>query len=131
MDPVYLSKLLTQQNQWLTARQTVIASNVANANTPAFKAQDVQPFEAVLAATGSKLTVSNPAHIVDAPENATIFTNRPQEPWETLHSGNSVALEQELLKAGETTRAYRFNVNLDKAFGRLMDLALKGFGSTG
>ncbi|RTL71625.1 MAG: flagellar basal body rod protein FlgB [Hyphomicrobiales bacterium] len=131
MDPVYFSKLLTLQNQWLTARQTAIASNVANANTPAFKAQDVQPFDAVLAATSEKQAMTNPRHMTGGPEDAVAFAKQPQASWEITHSGNSVSLEQELLKAGETTRAYRLNVNLDKAFGRLMDLALKGYGPKG
>ena len=29
---------------WLGSRQTVLARNVANANTPGFKADDLEPF---------------------------------------------------------------------------------------
>ena len=39
-------------------------------------------------------------------------------------SGNSVSLEQELIKAGDVNRAYSLNTNLVKAFhGMLMSAA--------
>ena len=85
----------------------------------------------MLAATSEKQAMTNPRHMTGGPEDAVAFAKQPQASWEITHSGNSVSLEQELLKAGETTRAYRLNVNLDKAFGRLMDLALKGYGPKG
>jgi len=129
MNPVYLSKLLTLQSQWLTSRQGVTASNVANANTPAYQAHDIQPFEDVLRSTSEALTRSSPLHQGDA--NPDTFQLQPEMGWETAHSGNSVSLEQQLLRAGETSRAYRFNINLDKAFGRLMDLAIKGSSAKG
>ena len=44
-----------------------------------------------------------------APPRRRPWTVRKAEPWETTHSGNSVSLEQELIKAGEVNRAYRLN----------------------
>ena len=35
-----------QQASWLSARQSAVAANIANANTPDYQARDVTPFEA-------------------------------------------------------------------------------------
>ncbi len=35
-------------NRWLVVRQSTVAQNIANANTPGYKAVDVEPFEAAL-----------------------------------------------------------------------------------
>ncbi|MGO9391343.1 flagellar basal body protein, partial [Rhodoblastus sp.] len=48
MQPLTLFSLASQNANWLATRQVTIASNVANANTPGYRAQDVAPFNAVL-----------------------------------------------------------------------------------
>jgi flagellar basal-body rod protein FlgB len=35
---VYLLELASQRSQWLSTRQSLIAGNVANANTPQYRA---------------------------------------------------------------------------------------------
>lgn len=40
--------------------------------------------------------------------------------WDITHSGNSVSMEQELIKAGEVNRAFRLNTSVAKAFHRMM-----------
>ncbi|MGX1258429.1 flagellar basal body rod protein FlgB [Sinorhizobium fredii] len=41
MDPIQLFELASRQAQWLTVRQNVVAGNIANANTPHYRAKDV------------------------------------------------------------------------------------------
>jgi flagellar basal-body rod protein FlgB len=53
MEPVYLFNLIDQQKSWLSARQALVAQNVANVNTPGYKAQDVLPFARVMERTVS------------------------------------------------------------------------------
>ena len=48
MQPIQLFELASRQAEWLATRQCVVAGNIANANTPGFKAKDVTPFQAVL-----------------------------------------------------------------------------------
>ena len=50
MGPIHLFDVASRVNHWLTVRQSAIAQNVANVNTPGFKAQDVKPFESTLEA---------------------------------------------------------------------------------
>ena len=46
--PLYLFELASSQARYLELRQSTIATNVANANTPGFRARDVEPFNKVL-----------------------------------------------------------------------------------
>jgi flagellar basal-body rod protein FlgB len=45
MRVIHLFDLASQQARWLSARHIAVASNIANANTPGYKAADVPPFE--------------------------------------------------------------------------------------
>lgn len=121
MTQLYLFALASQHNRWLSARQATVATNVANANTPGFKAQDVTPFDAVLDSTRIAMTASDPKHlsIGDIQQKDTDRVNG-QDSWEVTHSGNSVNLEQELIKAGEVGRDYRLNANVVKTFHRML-----------
>ncbi len=126
MQPIYLFNLASQHNRWLSVRQAAIAGNIANANTPGFKAQDVAPFETVLDATQLTMTATQPGHITPAPANVPAPEVRVHKPWEVMHSGNSVSLEQELLKAGEVNRAYALDTSMVKAFHRMLLTSVKG-----
>lgn len=44
--------------------------------------------------------------------------------WEVTHSGNSVSLEQELLKSGEDTSMASLNRAVVKAFNQMRDCVL-------
>ena len=63
MSSVYLFEVGSQKAQWLSARQTALAANVANANTPSYRAVDIQPFSAVLDSSPIELATTNPAHL--------------------------------------------------------------------
>ena len=63
-DPLHLFfELASSQARWLELRQSTIAANVANANTPGFKARDVEPFNKVLDGMPVKLALTSPSHI--------------------------------------------------------------------
>ena len=68
--PVYLFDLASRQAQWLAARQTTISGNVANANTPGYRARDVEPFADVLDKTKLAMAATNTGHIGFTPSKA-------------------------------------------------------------
>lgn len=125
MSSLYLFSLASQHNRWLTARQTTVAGNVANANTPGFKAQDVAGFESAMESARLAMTQSNPNHMSLGDGSQRGGDMQQQESWEVTHSGNSVSLEQELIKAGEINRSYRLNTSVVKTFHRMMLTATK------
>jgi flagellar basal-body rod protein FlgB len=121
-----LLNIISRHNEWLAARQATIAGNIANANSPGFKAQDVQPFEMAVEQARLAMAATQPRHLTSGPANAPATELRREEPWEVTHSGNNVSLEQELLKAGEVNRAYRLNTSVAKAFHRMLVASAKG-----
>ncbi|MGF7005478.1 flagellar basal body rod protein FlgB [Aminobacter sp. BE322] len=125
MDPVNLFDLAAQQARWLSVRQTTIAGNVANANTPGYRANDVEPFEQVLDRTRVAMTATQAGHLGGGATDAN-YAVRQQEPdTAVLPSENTVALESELIKAGDVRRSFELNTAVVKAFHRMVMLSSK------
>jgi flagellar basal-body rod protein FlgB len=124
--PLYLFQLASSQARWLELRQSTIAANVANANTPGFKARDVEPFNNILDAMPIKLAVTSPSHLqLSAAETDTRATAKKQS-WEVVHSGNSVSVEQEMIKAGDVNRDYSMNAAILRSLNRMLLAGVKG-----
>ena len=51
---------------------------------------------------------------------------RDEDAWDVVHSGNSVVLEQELIKAGEVNRSFALNAGIIKAFHRMLVASARG-----
>ena len=127
MEPVNLFTLAARQTTWLSARQTAIASNVANADTPGYRAVDVPPFDPKQLASGSTVTATNTGHITEpAHRKHSVEPQRSEDSYPLNHSGNSVAIEQELIKAKEVQRAHSLNTAIVKTFHRLSLTGLEG-----
>ena len=89
------------------ARQAQIAANVANADTPGYRAVDVKPFAQIYdqRRSGDELRASRPGHIVAG------LPARNDVEWLDLAgtadpNGNTVSLETEMIKAVETRHAH-------------------------
>jgi flagellar basal-body rod protein FlgB len=127
MGVVHLFDLASQQARWLSARHIAVASNIANVNTPGYKAADVPPFESVFNDSNVTLTTTNPLHIGVDPLSAEALAAKGEgNPWEVSHSGNSVSIEQELLKSGEVMSAFSLNRAVTKAFNQMLMTSVKG-----
>lgn len=120
MGPIHLFDVASRANQWLTVRQSTIAQNVANANTPGFKAQDVKPFANTLEAMSLAMASTRPGHMAPALAADARAELVPEEAGEVLHSGNTVSLETEMAKASEVNRSYALNTSVLKAFHRML-----------
>lgn len=118
MGPVYLFDIASSHAQWLSLRQAAISSNVANANTPTYKAQDIEPFSKILDSKVVAVAVTDPKHIATG-TSLRAQGMRKENSWEVVHSGNSVSLEQEMLKAGDVNKDYSLNTAIVKSFHRM------------
>ena len=120
MGPLYLLGLASSQARWLELRQSTISANVANANTPGFKARDVEPFSKILDGTPIRLAATDPSHLqLSAAETDTRATAK-KDSWDVVHSGNSVSVEQEMVKAGDVNRDYSLNTAIMRSFHRML-----------
>jgi flagellar basal-body rod protein FlgB len=121
----YVRQLAAQRTQWLSSRDELIASNIANANTPGFQATDLQPFSAILDNAQVSMVSTNPAHMTpggDAFAEARVV--EADGPESTL-SGNSVSVENEMMKLGEVNRDYTMATNIKRVIHQMIMSALK------
>jgi flagellar basal-body rod protein FlgB len=125
MEPVNLFDLATQQSRWLAVRQSAVAGNVANVNTPGYGAMDVEPFEKVLDKSGVTIAATQVGHSTGRSTEAGFAIREEQRDVSLLPSENSVVLENELLKAGEIRRQFELNTAIVKAFHRMLMLTSK------
>jgi len=127
MQPIQLFALASKQAEWLSVRQEVVANNIANANTPEYKAKDVASFDAVLDNTSMRMARTNAAHFGDSTlsNNVKVEEAALNDEIGIQESGNTVALSKELSKAGEVKRQYELSANLVKSFNSMMLLTVK------
>ncbi len=81
------------------ARMAVIAENVANADTPGYKAKDVPAFAEVYEAGGLEMRATRPAHLAAPSAASTPVPDRVR--GHEAPNGNSVSLEAEMVKSVE------------------------------
>jgi flagellar basal-body rod protein FlgB len=110
--------MMKQRLHWLTERQQVLAQNVANANTPGYEAKDLKEldFGAMVDASGPKLApvATNAGHIGSplSGSGAGDFGRArggqiiKEADFETSPSGNSVTLEDQMVKVAQTQMDY-------------------------
>jgi len=125
VQPIHLFDLASRQAQWASVRQATISGNIANANTPGYGARDIEPFTAVLDKTALTLVRTEPGHLDISATGAEADKVGKSETWDITHSGNSVSLDQELLKAGEVNRTYALNTNIVRSFHKMLLSAVR------
>ena len=127
MEPIFLLDLASRKSAWLAARQATVAGNIANVNTPGYKTKELASFSDVIDRTKLDLASTNAGHIPlsgvgDASTQAKVGEDAG---FEVTESGNSVGLEQEMLKAGEVNRDYAMTTNIVKSFHAMLMASLK------
>jgi flagellar basal-body rod protein FlgB len=125
VEPLYLFKLASADANWLTIRQAAVSQNVANANTPGYKAKEVAPFSEVYEAAGLQMTTTQPDDVSPDLFDLASTAGKDAQPWETTLSGNSVSLEQEMLSANEINRNYSMNTAIVKSFNQMLAMSVK------
>ena len=120
MEPgdIPIFSMLKSRLGYLSDRQKVIAENIANANTPHYRAHDLKPFDFashMSAARGQAanpatppagvMAVSEPGHMQPRNAAAGVKTVNTKDSEETL-DGNGVVLEDEMVKLTDTRMDY-------------------------
>lgn len=128
--PIQLFDLASRQAEWLSVRQEVVAANIANANTPKYRAKDVTPFNAILDKSSNfTLARTNAAHFTAGADGMSndieVRQARLNNEIGVQESGNTVGLAEELTKSGEIKREYELNAALVKSFHRMMLMTVR------
>lgn len=106
MDParIALFDLADRRLAWIGGRQQVLAQNIANADTPGWKARDLKPFAQHLArGTGLAPARTDAGHL--APTRGTAAQGKALQ-GERAPNGNAVVLDVELAKVADTESAH-------------------------
>lgn len=117
MQPVSLFKLAAHQARWLSVRQTTVADNIANINTPGYHALEVEPFKQLLDDRRVSLASTSPRHLTSGVTRDGFSLNEQQDDQiAVMPSDNTVVLESELVDAGEIRKSFELNTAIVKAF---------------
>jgi flagellar basal-body rod protein FlgB len=112
-----LFSMLKTRMRWLEERQKLLAENVANANTPSYSARDLKQLdfrselEASLSPSALHMTTTQPGHVGASPSTRGFDAN-PAGGFETSPSGNSVVLEDEMMKVAQTQLDHQTAISL-------------------
>lgn len=123
-DKFGLLSVFSQRLGFLGQRQSVLAQNVANADTPNYVPRDLdsKAFERLVrgGAPQVRTSVTRSGHLAGTLEEGGRF--RPEEQrhrYETLPSGNAVVLEEQLGKVADTNIQHATVTNL---YGKYMQM---------
>ena len=139
-----LMSAMLKKMDWLEERQKIIAQNIANADTPGYKPLDVKAldFKELLGGSASKLSLSvasgdtsaamlqttEPNHIAadgTLPGGQKLPSSKQKHTYETAPAGNSVIMEEQLLRMNENYTDHAFVSNLYQKNISLLKAALK------
>jgi flagellar basal-body rod protein FlgB len=126
MDPtkIGLFDLAEKRLVWTAQRQTVLASNIANANTPRFQARDVESFASIL--SGSKpvgAVRTQPSHLAGTVQTG-LASLASDPPKARGLDGNTVALDQQLTKVADTETTQSLVTSIWKKYMGMFSMAL-------
>jgi len=124
MDAVNLFKLASTQAKWLSLRQTTVANNIANANSPNYRSVDVEPFEAAVSNETVRLAATNASHF--GMKDGASFQVVEEQSSKLTTSGKPVSMEDELVKSSEIRHAFELNTAIVSAFHQMVLMTAKG-----
>lgn len=121
---------MTEKMRWHQARQSLLAENVANAETPGFRGRDLKAFSLEdVNGDSSAATVTtvatNPSHFSVSSDRGTgEFASRSLNSFEITPEGNGVTLEDEMMKVTANQMDYQTVTTLYTRSMQLLRTAL-------
>ena len=131
-----LFSMLRGRLGYLSERQKLIAQNVANSETPGFSPKDLKPYDFAAqmkaAETGAgMMAVTQAGHMVPPSQRngaAGAFKAKTVKDSETTLDGNSVVLEEEMLKMSDARMSYEAAIGFYQKSLNLLRMAARAPG---
>ena len=130
-----LFSMLRGRMGYLSERQKLIAQNVANSDTPGFSPKDLKPYDfaaqmkAASAGGGAgRIAVTQPGHMLPVSQrngHASTFKSKVAKDSETTLDGNSVVLEEEMMKMSDARMSYEAAVGFYQKSLNLLRMAAR------
>ena len=124
-----LFSVIKKRLAWLGHRQEVLAQNIANSDTPGYKARDLKAFKfADLVRrenAGLGMSTTERSHLGGQRKRVRDFAEfEDRKPYETNANGNSVVLEEQMAKMSENSISYNLASELYKKHLGMIKMAL-------
>ena len=127
-----LFEVVKKRLAWIGQRQEILAQNIANADTPKYRARDIEPFKFKdlvrgKSSIGLNMSTTMGSHILGRRSPVRDFKEvTDRRPFETNPIGNSVVLEEQMSKLSENGISHRLTTQLYKKHLNLFRMALRG-----
>jgi flagellar basal-body rod protein FlgB len=117
-----------QRLDWTSERQSVLAQNIANADTPGYRARDVEDFASVMARTRGPGDLApmrtHPAHLSGSGAVMDARIQAMMDTPEAAPNGNTVSLEQQMMEMTDTAAEHRLALDLFRRHTSMLRIAL-------
>ncbi|MDR3471972.1 MAG: flagellar basal body rod protein FlgB [Devosia sp.] len=112
MDGMSLLNAMTAKMRWHQQRQDLLAQNVANANTPNYRGQELQAFDFASELDGLQVApvttdVTDSADILGSVSDSGVALATDQQSFEVTPEGNGVTVEDEMMKVSANQMDYQ------------------------
>lgn len=104
---------------YLNQRQTILAQNVANSDTPGYRPKDLKEYDfsslVDTEKTGVKavhVATTDDQHMPNVDQAFDPKSRKQRDMYEVAPAGNSVIIEEQLIKTGKNTMDYNLMLNL-------------------
>lgn len=127
---VTLFDMAHKKMRWLSQRQDVLAQNIANADTPDYRARDLSPldFDRTLAQQFHRLQMANTSMGQNLqgtlPTDPRFRTPEERTVYEESITDNNVVLEEQLLKVQESQMEHQAAVRIVRKYQAMMKTAM-------
>ncbi len=111
-DTPYVMKLAQELARHSGARQAQIAKNIANADTPGYRAQDISAFSETFEDVG-RIRNTRPGHMTDGSFGQTYRTQDLGGP--SSPNGNNVSVEVELARGTDAKSSHEMALTVYKS----------------
>ncbi|GAA0577454.1 flagellar basal body rod protein FlgB [Caenispirillum bisanense] len=125
-----LFRMAKTKLDWLAQRQKVLAQNIANANTPDYRAKDLRELDFAkeiknVMEPQVQVAQTDPRHLPGTlPTRGPFYEDSYGKPYEESIDGNRVVLEEQMEKVGSVKGQYTLALNLFQKNVKMLKTAL-------
>lgn len=121
-EPIELTTMARRLASYSGARLGLIAQNVANSDTPGYRAVDLPDFATEYEAAGSGMRATRAGHLGQLAPLGTDPIFRPGQG--DAPNGNGVSLETEMMKGAEARQNHEMALSVYRSVSEMMRLSL-------
>ena len=127
-------RVATVKMGWLSERQGVLAQNIANADTPDYRAKDLKaPSFSKAMSNGNhnvKMVQTAKGHMIGPGNtmNSRLIKERDKDVYEVSPNDNAVIMEEQLIKISESSMNFKLASSIYSKNLSMFKMALNGTG---